>query len=376
MPIPMKLSVTFLLSLFLYTAIAPAQFSGPQKLSEAHFTGKVFRKDGEKTIPAAGVIIESEILIRGMNDTYSLQTVSDENGNFTLNALGRTSNPAVIAKTDDLSFVGIGRLVNEGEPVEIELVPAASFQGRLLHPDTGQPLTGMQIAILLTGLQEPVYQCMQGLATDDEGRFFIKGLFPGKPYLFILNLPEGKERAGFAFIGLFLALESEKFDVGDITVDDLSPNRGTNFLLKPFRQEESATTRFEKAKEQSRESKKPILVLLIHAESHAEAISDNPGFLNWFQYVIRGLQAQKYLAGYEYVPVDVTNPQASELAEKLGVKLPEKNTFTIVVCDSEGKQITRRDSANFDAPRFKPDGELLVEFNPVLLLTFLKKFGK
>jgi hypothetical protein len=84
----------------------------------------------------------------------------------------------------------------------------------------------------------------------------------------------------------------------------------------------------------------------------------------------------KPFAGYEYVPVGVTNPQAAELAEKLGVKLPEENAFTIIVCDSAGKRITRRDSANFNAPRFKPDGELLVEFNPVLLLTFLKKFGK
>ena len=89
-----------------------------------------------------------------------------------------------------------------------------------------------------------------------------------------------------------------------------------------------------------------------------------------------GIQGRKYLAGYEYVPVDVTNPEAAELAERLGVKLPAENAFTILVCDSTGKQITKRDSTNFNAPHFESDGKLTLEFSPVMLLTFLKEFGK
>jgi len=130
--------------------------------------------------------------------------------------------------------------------------------------------------------------------------------------------------------------------------------------------------RFENTLQKSKESQKPVLVLLVYADSNI----DNKGFTNWIFSTIFGIQGQKYLAGYEYVPVDTTNQeQAAELAEKLGVKLPDENEFTIIVCDSDGKIITKRDSKNFNAPRFKSDGELTLEFDPVMLLTFLREFG-
>jgi len=147
-----------------------------------------------------------------------------------------------------------------------------------------------------------------------------------------------------------------------------------DYYLNPYRYEESPILRFAKAMRQSKEPQttlRPILALFVYANR-----LNDIGLKNWIASVTFGIQGQKYLAGYEYIPVCVTNPQAGELAERLGVKLPEEDAFTIVVCDSDGKTVTRRDSANFNAPRFKSDGELVVEFNPVMLLTFLKAFGK
>ena len=363
LPAPMKRSIAFLLCFFLFAAVASAQIT---------VFGKVFRKDGETIVPVAGAIIEGESIIRDKKNAVA----SDENGIFTLEVYGIDPDPVVIAKTDDFSLAGFGQFVSNGKPVEIELVPAAALKGRLIHPNTGKPLAKVNIncAIHLSVEERMVFFPYGTIITDAEGHFSVKGLVPGKMYCISWLNP--KEKVPNCLIGNFLALNPEEFDSGDIAFFDIprtSPQM-EDFYLGSYRHEESPMTRFEKAIRQSKESQKsqrPILVLFVHANKLHDT-----GLKNWIASVHLGIQGQKYLAGYEYVPVDVTNPQASELAEKLGTKLPEKNTFTIVVCDSDGKQITKRDSANFNAPRFKPDGELLVEFNPVLLLTFLKKFGK
>ena len=369
-----NITSTILLSLVFFTAIASAQIT---------VTGKVFRKDGEKIIPVAGAIIAGEALkMKSADDVFTFvfteEKVSDENGCFTLQLSLSRGKHAIFARTDDFSMVGFGKTVNEHN-VEIELAATASLKARLVHPDTGKPLANVTFQSLGPSAGDEMEEVirtpyLQSVTTDAEGRFFVKGLVPDKVYYFQSDLPpEYEKRPGDnCLCNFFCAPEAGEFDAGDISfVEENVYNHRQEYMgiFKPFQQEESPTTRFEKAMQQSNESRRPVLILFIHADY-------NPGFIHWFKNVPFKIHAQKYLAGYEYVPVDVTNPQASELAEKLGVKLPEENAFTIIVCDSDGKQITRRDSANFNAPRFKPDGELLVEFNPVLFLTFLKKFGR
>jgi len=361
----MKLTITFLFCFLLFSVIASGQIT---------ITGKVFHKDGETIIPATGTIVEGESIIRDKKNAVS----SDENGNFTLNVVGLAPDPVVIAKTDDLSLAGFGQFAKTGEPVKIELIPAASLKGRLIHPDTGKPLANVKIdcPIHLSVEERVVYFPYNTTDTDSEGRFSVKGLIPGKTYdICWLDLESTKMAAGFRekLIGTFLALEPGEFNSGDITFFDIpsSSPQMENYYLHPYRHEESPIIRFEKAIRQSKESQRPILILFVNAHK-----LNDLGLKTWITCVHVGFQGQKYLAGYEYVPVDITNGlQAIELAEKLGVKLPEEGAFTIAVCDSDGKVITSRDSANFNAPRFKTDGEVVVEFNSVLLLTFLREFG-
>ena len=333
-------------------------------------TGKVFRKDGEAVLPVVGAILEEE-------RDGSGKAVSDENGGFTLTTTGWSNNPAVFARTDDFSQVGFGKFTKEGEPVKIELFPAASLKARLVLPETGKPLANAKvegIGPVAMGEGMIVAPYLNNLTTDSDGHFAAKGFISGKMYQFYANLPERPADNVMVMIGMFLALDPEEFDAGDITVITIQSSRQMEeYVLAPFRQEESPTVRFDKALQQSRESQKPVLVLFAHTDINEDA----PSFMMWVMSVVFGIQGQKYLAGYEYVPVDATNTeQATALAEKLGVTLPEEDAFTILVCDSNGQTITRRDSRTFNAPQFKPDGAISLEFDPVMLLTFLREFGK
>jgi len=209
----MKLTAAFLLCLFLCTALAPAQMT---------IKGKVFRKDGETIIPVAGAIVEGESIIRVRKNAVS----SDENGNFTLEVVGLASDPVVIARTDDSSLAGFGQFVREGEPVEIELVPATSFRGRFLHPNTGDPLANVKIdrSIHLSAEERVVFFPYNTIDTDAEGHFSVKGLVPGKMYYISwVDLPPKEVAAGYneKLIGLFHAMEPGEFDMGDITFFDI-----------------------------------------------------------------------------------------------------------------------------------------------------------
>ena len=341
---------------FFFTTLVSAQMLGGPSSGEATIQGKVFRKDGETKIPIAGAILGNVFL-------PEITAVSDENGYFTL-VWPKIPGIGLFARTDDLSLVGFGKFTKEGERIEIELVPAASFKGRLLHPQTGEPLVNVVIGRMFVDEEVPY---INEIKTDNDGRFAANGFIPGKQYHFRVfeNNPE-------MLVGVFLALDSGEFDAGDITVVPMTPKQLMDYIRKPFPYEESPTARFEKTLQQSKESKKPVLVLFVHVNDNLA----NTGFAAWVTNAIYGLQGREYLAGYEYLPVDMTNlEQASELAERLGVKLPDENKFAILVYDSDGKIVTRRDSENFNAPRFKPDGELELVIDPVLLLTFLKEFG-
>ena len=331
--------------------------------------GIVFDPEGN---PVAGAILEDEII-------GGDKAVSSEDGSFTLNSARIIySDIAIFARTDDYSQVGYGRSVKKDESIEIKLAPAASLKARLIHPQTGKPLADVGVLCAgPVGINERIvrFPYADDLKTDHDGIFSAKGLIPGEKYLFQSGMsPEDKNLDLDVYVGDFLALEPGEFDAGDIVVVDFrlqTPKQKLEYFFKPFNHEESPAMRFEKALLQSKETQKPVLVLFVHAD-----LNDD-GYKLWTRYVTLAILAQKYLTGYEYVPIDATNREhATELAEKLGVKLPDENEFTIIVCDSDGKIITRRDSRNFNAPQFKPGGELKVEFDPVLLLTFLKEFGK
>ncbi len=350
----------------------PSTFSNVKTI-----TGKVFRKDSETIVPIAGAIVEEERDARSRG-----KATSDENGEFTLTTSGLYHDPAIFARTDDFTQAGFMRFKKDGEPLEIELVPAASLKARLVHPKTGKPLANVKIEC--TGPAEIGERVVEtpyanGLTTDEQGRFTLGGFMVGTDYQLGCGLkPENQknpdERDDGGMVGFFLALDPGEFDAGDIMAIDIqSTNQMIDFVFKPFRSEETAPARFEKTLLKSKESKKPVLVLFTHANDN----EDNEAFMRWIMMVTFGIQGQKYLAGYEYLPIDVSDKmQAAELADKLGVKLPEENAFTIVVCDSDGRKITQRDSTTFTAPRFKPTGELETNFDPVLLLTFLREFGK
>lgn len=349
--------------------------------SKRLYTGRVVRKNADdELVPVVGAIVEEESSM-GMTPSET-KTKTDANGEFTFLASNDSNQPSFFVRTEDFSEVGYAKAVKPSEEMEIELFPAASLKMRLTDPKTKNAVTNSKVMCIGPvrmgeGMVFPPY--FRDLRSDAKGNIAMKGFIPRVMYQ-IQCIPPNSDspEETSAMVGMFIALEPGEFDAGDVNIVDVrSPREMIQYVFAPFREQASAKQRYVKSCNNSKDSKKPVLVFFAHAGTS----EDHLAFMNWVMTVVFGIQGQKYLAAYEYVPVDLskespesTKPQ--ELAKLLGVTLPDESEFLICVTDSEGKLLTQRNSKSFYAPLFKPDGNLKNEFDPVLLLTFLREFGK
>ncbi|MGL6193848.1 MAG: carboxypeptidase regulatory-like domain-containing protein [Thermoguttaceae bacterium] len=340
--------------------------------------GRVVRKVNDEMVPASGVIIEEE---KNWNDEVS-KTISNEDGTFSLKHSQSYDNVGVYARTADFSEVGFIISSNKkGEIIEIELKPAATLKGRLVDTKTGKIVADSKIECIgpvVLGERVMLSPYFYDLRSDKEGCILMKGFLPGSSYQIQCEPLENADEGASAMVGFFHPLEPGEFDAEDIKILDLrTSNQIEKFVFEPFRQKESAKERLETAKKTTAETKKPILLLF----TWAIMSEDNEAFGNWFFNVVFGINAQKYLSNFEYVPVDLSDEaketsKAEELAADLGVTLPKEDDFLICIVNPDGKIVTKRNFSDFRAPKFKPDGELILDFDTSMLFVFLREFGK
>ncbi len=332
-------------------------------------SGRIVRLRGDKMVPVAGAILESENLDK---------TTSGDDGTFTMEA---SDDAALYVRSEDFSEVGFVKTSNKDEPVEIELKPVASLKGRLVDSKSGLPVTDSRIECdgpitMYERILTPPY--FRNARSDKDGRISMTGFVPGLTYQMGCEPAENADEGVSAMLGFFLALEPGEFDAGDISVIDFrSSNQMIEFIMEPFRREGTAAERFETAKKQAAATHKPVLLVFVEANTD----NDNEAFMMWIYQATFGIQGRKYLSDYEYVPIDLSKEvkdktKAAELLQSLNVAPPEENDFLLCVFGPDGELLTKRNLADFRAPRFKPDGELEVEFDKMLLLTFLREFGR
>ncbi|MGD9855903.1 MAG: M56 family metallopeptidase, partial [Planctomycetaceae bacterium] len=145
-----------------------------------------------------------------------------------------------------------GHLRVEGDPPQnltITLKPAASIRGRLVD-DAGAPLSGVQLSG--DGIPRDRYGYTDlRFVTDDDGRFHIRGLIPGRKYTI--------EARGDRLYGRILIDESvdtpETKDVGNVTTQPAGRQRvfpsPTATSIKPISREASPSATGDAAKPQA-----------------------------------------------------------------------------------------------------------------------------
>ncbi len=190
--------------------------------------------DGLEILLSPGGVISGRVLLGGSDEpvagvtVIANGTIATEHVNAVTSGEGRFEFPALrpavyeLAVVDERFALAEGAIPQvqireneEGDPVVVRVVPAASVAGRVLERETGEPVPGVYVAARSEGLRSSVH-----VETGADGAYAIRGMAPGKHRVFVAEpglrrLPAARGAASQASVSLHegQALEGLDFRV-------------------------------------------------------------------------------------------------------------------------------------------------------------------